>query len=63
MFKGLCHSLVGTNGNAGEHIPTLKIAVNSRPTTRRSSWRLEALCTAQLFLNIFRLLCMHKNLA
>lgn len=58
MLKGLCHSRVGTNRNAGEHVPTLKIAVNTRPMTttlKELSWRFEALCKAQLFLNIFRL--------
>ena len=48
MLKGLCHSLVGTNRNV-EHIPTLKIAVNTKPTARRLSWRLEALCVAHCF--------------
>lgn len=64
MLKGLRHSLVGTNGNAGEHIPTLKIVVNTGPmprTPREASWRLEAPRTAQLFLNIFRFLCPHQN--
>ena len=48
MLKGLCHSLVGTNRNV-KHIPTLKIAVNTKPTARRLSWRLEALCVAHCF--------------
>lgn len=29
-------SLVGTNRNVGERIPTLKIAVNTKPTARET---------------------------